>query len=146
MQSTHATHSQRWNVSPLIALFLTLLVGLALFMLFVVGFTEQYFAPAPAIGTLFSANYSEAKFDQIRAGMTETEVVELIGDPLSKDRFILSFNQGERSATMPANSTVMWSYSNDNARGIWDFAWLGRFVYFDEAGRVTGTLEWVFYD
>jgi len=121
-------------------------VLIALFAFLVVTFTEQYFAPAPAIGTLFSPHHSEAGFDQIRAGMTEAEVVELLGEPLSKERFIISFNQGARSAGMPGGSSLMWSYSGDNPGGIWNFAWLGRFVYFDKEERVTGTIKWVFYD
>jgi hypothetical protein len=149
MQSTHTTQPQRWSDTVLLfVLKAILIIGvlIALFAVLVATVTEQYFAPAPEIGTLFSPHYSEANFDRIESGMSEAEVLEGLGEPLNKDRMIISFNQGARSASMPTGSVTMWSYSGDNPGGIWDFAWLGRFVYFDEAGRVTGTVKWVFYD
>jgi hypothetical protein len=149
MQSTHLTVARHWSERGITLIVKGLMVVgilIAALAFFAATLTEQYFFPYPEIGTVFSEGYSEANFDQIRAGMSEAEVIELLGEPLDRDRMILSFNQGARSAAMPAGSSAMWSYSHDNAAGIWDFAWLGRFIYFDEAGRVTGTLKWVFYD
>lgn len=114
-------------------------------------FPEQYFTPAPAIGTTFAKGYDEARFDQIQPGMSRDEVIALLGDPLEKMTLVgggmmVALEQGERNTSMPAGSAEMWSYSQDGGIGIWDFAWLGRYVYFDDAGKVTGTLEWVYYD
>lgn len=149
MQSTHSIVTRRWNDAPVTTLAKGLLMmGLfiALFAFLAATFTEQYFVPYPEIGTVFSQGYNEAQFNQIRVGMSEAEVTALLGEPLDRERMIVSLNQGTRSVTMPSGSATMWSYSRDNAAGIWDFAWLGRFVYFDETGQVTGTLKWVFYD
>jgi hypothetical protein len=149
MQSTHRTVVRQWGERGITLIVKGLLVAgilIAALTFFASTLTEQYFFPYPEIGTVFSEGYSEANFDQIRAGMSEAEVITLLGEPLNRDRMTVSFTQGVRSAAMPTGSGAMWSYSHDNAAGIWDFAWLGRFVYFDEAGRVTGTVKWVFYD
>lgn len=149
MQQLHPPlqrHSTPHKWMPFFALLLALAGGAILFLLAILFLTEQYFAPAPAIGTLFSRDYTEAAFNQIQPGMTEAEVVALLGNPLSNERMIMALGQGENMVRMPVHSNTMWEYSRDNPQGIWDFAWLGRFVYFDSEGRVTGTLKWVFYD
>lgn len=149
MQHTHPSlqrNASNRKVAPVFTLVAALSAFLILFFLAIVFYTEQYFVPYPAIGTVFSNGYSEGNFNQIQPGMNEAEILELVGEPLANRRMIMALNQGEQRVSMPPGSSAMWEYSQDNVNGIWDFAWLGRFVYFDAEGRVTGTVKWVFYD
>lgn len=148
MQNSHIPFLQHRSIPStgfLLKSIMAIGIIIALFALATVMLTEQYFAPAPAIGTIFSPDYSESRFEEIQVGMSEKEVIALLGEPLDKDRMIISMEQGARHTTMPAGSVTMWAYSQDNVEG-WDFAWLGRFVYFDSEGEVTDTLKWIFYD
>lgn len=92
--------------------------------------TENYFFLAPAIDTRFAPGYSEQAFQAIQPGMTQAQVIELLGPPLNANPL----------------RDQSWSYSEDGAFGLWDFAWLGRSVSFDEQGKVLGTRTYVAHD
>lgn len=72
--------------------------------------------------------YSEQAFQQIQIGMTKEEVFRRLGPPLNN-----------------VNDFV-WSYTEDNAFAVWDFAWLMREIVFDEHGRVKVKRAEVAYD
>src|SRR5688572_28611084 len=48
------------------------------------GISEGYCIVWPSIGTAFAPHYSESGFNRIKPGMTESEVLHLIGYPLGK--------------------------------------------------------------
>lgn len=89
---------------------------------------EGCFFPYPAIDTYFASGYSEQKFQEIRAGMTKTEVLQRLGPPLND------------------TDDLVRVYSRDGALGIWDFAWLVRVVIFDDNSLVRDTEASVAYE
>jgi hypothetical protein len=103
-----------------------------------VFFSEAYCAVLPGIDTRYASDFTEAGFDQIRAGMDSAQVCALVGEPYGK-LTLRSFGD-----TCP----TMWSYTGDGKCG-WlgmDFAWLGREVCFDESGKVSVRRRHIYYD
>jgi hypothetical protein len=60
-------------------------------------------APIGGLGTIYSQNYDETKFQRLREGMTAKQVEEIMGPPLKK----VFTNQH-----MDAHDEGMWYYSN----------------------------------
>jgi hypothetical protein len=107
---------------------------------------ELYFPLYPAIDTEFAAGYQEAHFDLLEPGMTRGKVVALIGAPLQTFEVRKEWHPFLRPGAVQG-----WSYSDDGAcawAGVrWcDFAWLGRYVYFDQYGRITEVDQVVHHD
>ena len=105
------------------------------------AYGERYFPPWPDVDTRFAPGYSEAGFDALAAGMTRDEVVARLGPPLRRFPVRQTSYQSARPSTVEG-----WSYSGDGACSWGDFAWLGREVYFDNAGRLTETIKQVYPD
>jgi hypothetical protein len=91
------------------------------------------FLPLDGGGTIYSKNYDETKFHRLRVGMTENEVVAIIGEPLRKVPLWVSPEvvDGEQ-----------WFYS-DQPDATADF-WR-RWVSF-KSGRVTQIISDYWYD
>lgn len=105
------------------------------------GMTEGYCVVWPAIGTRFTADYSERGFDRIQPGMTPSQVTALIGHPLGV---------GHHGCAPPGHALwrrgdLAWSYSSDSSARGGDWAWLSREVVFRD-DRVVQTVRWVYHD
>ena len=106
------------------------------------GMSEGYCIVWPSIGTAFAADYSERGFDRIKPGMTQVEVLQLIGQPLGK---------GFNSRPSPSGwdqwrrGDETWTYSQDSSARGGDWAWLSREVVFRQ-GVVVQTVRWIYYD
>jgi hypothetical protein len=103
--------------------------------------SEQYFPLYPAVDTVFADGYDERRFDAIQLGMRGEEVHEALGGAFSFYRVSPLTHPG-----VPPGSTYVLGYSHDGGCAWGDFAWLGRYVYFDAANRVTGTAKAIHHD
>jgi hypothetical protein len=72
---------------------------------------------APFTDTEYAPRYSHLRFMKLRIGMTRAEVIDLVGEPLSRDQ---------------NGSLEFWRYS----RSPGDTHYRVRVVLFDPAGRV----------
>lgn len=91
---------------------------------------ESYCVLYPGIDTRYATGFSEEKFARIRPGMTRSEVIHLVGEPLGAPGTLLASR---------------WSYTQDGKCRWADWAWLGREVHF-EGDRVKETVSRVYYD
>lgn len=104
-----------------------------------IGGGEYYCWIWPSIDTRYASGYSERKFRQVEVGMTETQVVALIGRPLGTHRYW----RGHPAYKFPGD--FVWSYTSDGAAFWGDWAWLSREIIFHE-GRVVQKVFWTYYD
>lgn len=79
------------------------------------------------IDTHFSEGYTESKFQQVSANMTQADITALLGEPLSKQNVANQIEFDE-----------LWYYSGDGACPWYDFAWVRKQVHFNK-GLVVGT-------
>ncbi len=105
------------------------------------GGMENYCWWNPWIDTKCTPQYSESNFDHITPGMTEAEVVGLLGQPFSKG----AIPKATYSYMKPTTSRA-WLYTGDGKCTWGDWAWMGRWVDFDDDGRVTETLKIIHHD
>ncbi len=70
-------------------------------------------------------------FGKITVGMTKDDVIDLLGEPLSKD--------------VAGSGVERGTYSRDGRFPLIDFAWLGRHLEF-MSDRVSGVEARVYYD
>jgi hypothetical protein len=90
-------------------------------------------APIGGLGTIYSDQYDEIKFDGLRAGMTKNEVEAIMGQPLKKE----PWNQH-----MGLHDEEMWYYSDQpNATANY---WR-RWVHFHD-GKATSIISDYWYD
>ena len=105
------------------------------------GMSEGYCVVWPSIGTRFAEGYSSSGFSRVERGMTEYEVVSLIGRPLSRQRGRpapsgwFDWQQGDQT----------WQYGQDSSARGGDWAWLSREVVFRD-GRVVQKVSWTYRD
>ena len=113
---------------------LLLSVGLFLFMA-ILGMipikAEGYNPVKPDIDTRYTYYYSEEKFDNIKTGETQKDVLRKLDEPFSRDTI---------------GNYVHWRYTSDGGCSWNDFAWLGRIVVFDKDGVVVKKIKTVYYD
>ncbi|WP_163341216.1 hypothetical protein [Desulfopila sp. IMCC35008] len=113
--------------SILFAIVTIALIGYAL-----LGF-ETYCWWNPTIDTQFSPGYDESKFSSIEPGMSEEYIIELLGEPFTKN-------------VLEDEGAEDWYFSNDGKSEWGDWAWLVRVVRFDKNSKVIKTIESVRYD
>ena len=106
------------------------------------GISEGYCIAWPGIGTQFTPGYSHLGFVRIRPGMTEEQVLTLLGRPLSQ-----GFNQRTAPPGWPKwqRGDETWTYSTDSSRRGGDWAWLSREVVFRQ-GLVVQKVTWTYRD
>jgi hypothetical protein len=112
-----------------IALYTILFLSVLAFWIF--SRSEFYCYLWPTIDTQFAIQYSEKAFQKIEPGMTKDDVRKLLGEPIDK--------------VIKKNGMEMWSYSQDGDSRLYDFAWLGRMVEFDN-GIVNNTISRIYND
>jgi hypothetical protein len=95
-------------------------------------FGESYFFLKPDIDTVFAEKFDEKKFNSIVAGQDSSSVVDLIGDPI----YIQKLD----------DTTNLWYYTNDGKCVLFDFAWLGREIYFSKDNKVVRLSRPIHYD
>ena len=95
-------------------------------------FNEGYNPIEPSIDTVFTLDYSEEKFDQIRIGMDSVTVVKIIGKPFGVQKY--------------TEQNTLWYYSHDGKCSWHDFAWLSREIIFDAKGKVSKKKKIICYD
>lgn len=99
---------------------------------------ENYNYLWPSIDTKYAPDYSERAFRRVEMGMTQEEVVGLLGHPL--------WTKGWRSSHPGQTSAgEVWVYSSDGGASWGDWAWLSREVIFRD-GRVVDRVSWTYYD
>jgi hypothetical protein len=106
--------------------------------MYIASISELYLPFNPGIDTVYAAGFSEARFDDVHPGMSAVEVRRLLGPPLHKSAPLYK-SYPPRLMTQHSRAVEAWSYTGDGACTWGDFAWLGRYVYFDENGLVTET-------
>jgi hypothetical protein len=93
--------------------------------------------------TIYATGFTESYFDQLRMGMSQDSVLLLLGKPLEIQKTFYP----ERK--LKDGSVSLWYYSLDGSPGLncpFDYAWLGREVFFDELGKVTTFCRSVHHD
>ena len=106
-------------------------ISVIAFLLWGMAHAELYCPFYPSIDTVYAPSYTEEGFNRITAGMTEREVVAILGEPLE--------NQKENSETLRS------FYTLDGKCWWGDFAWLGQAVFFSN-GKVIRTEKIIYYD
>ena len=86
------------------------------------GLPEGVYPLDPLVDTRFAPGYSRDAFGEVVPGMTERQVLEMLGDPLTKS----------------ADGSV-WNYTLDGKCTWGDFAWLTQSVEYD-SGTVSRTI------
>ena len=81
----------------------------------------------PAINTEFTEGYSEKVFSSIRPGMTEAEVLALLGEPFKKNDVPAALEGSEEFV-----SCVVWRYSRAKKDKWGGFECLGRNILFHD--------------
>jgi hypothetical protein len=99
---------------------------------------ELYCFWNPTIDTYFAPRYSEAKFDNLRVGLSKKELLKQIGTPLLEISATWNYAGKEKAGNI-------WWYSDDHKCKWGDFAWLGRAVVINH-GRVTEIIKCTNYD
>lgn len=123
----------RWGV----VLFRTMATIVIFFLIVILYiFTlENYFPPYPEIDTVFAKNFTWERFDQVKPGMSQDEVRQLLGEPF----------QGEERTNLYA--PYLWEYTHDGKFCCHDFAWFYVVVEFDpDTLRVTRKSKDIHYD
>jgi hypothetical protein len=87
-----------------------------------ISMSEGCYWPNPQIDTRFAEGYNEEVFMTVVPGMDKEAVLAKLGPPMSMD----TLDDGRQ----------IWDYSRDGAASPYDFAWMGREVWLDEAGKV----------
>lgn len=83
-----------------------------LFAFFLYSRSEQTFILNPYIDTVFAKDFTWEKFENVKTGMTKEEVINVIGQPLTK-----------RVMDYP-DPNECWQYSSDSKLyPIADFSW-----------------------
>jgi len=79
----------KWIRRLLLLPVLLLALYIASWIVFVLIFgIESYYAPNPAIDTVFAPGYSEEKFAMIRSGDSHEDVLALLGEPLERSGWL----------------------------------------------------------
>jgi hypothetical protein len=104
------------------------------------GMTEGYCIVWPGIGTHFARDFSHLGFERIKPGMSEQQVIDLIGRPITRDDYC-----SPSGWPLLQRGDKVWSYSMDSSQFGGDWAWLSRQVVFRD-GRVAQTVKWTFHD
>jgi len=120
-------------------------VGLFLLVFFFIVPHEQYCIFDPWIDTVSAPHYSEDGFDQIRNGMSQSQALSILGEPLKKSDTYY-WNGVDMEYRLPEGTRECWEYTHDGACSWGDYAWLGRSIYFDRDGKVTGKNKTVNYN
>ena len=108
-----------------------ILLGFICLMTFAVGhisFMEDYFYFSPYADTYVSKDFTEEKFNKIRVGYSEDEVLQIIGEPLS------------------VTQNNLWHYTADGKCKKDDFAWMEYGIQFDNNGKVLKVLKYIAKD
>jgi outer membrane protein assembly factor BamE (lipoprotein component of BamABCDE complex) len=72
--------------------------------------------------TVYSENFNIYNIDKIKIDMTRTEIIDLIGDPLTKYNF---------------QDKEHWeSWTRDGKSKVGDYAWFGLHIQFDDNNKV----------
>jgi hypothetical protein len=105
------------------------------------GISEGECLVWPGIGTCFTRDFSHRGFQKIKPGMTEAQVIALIGKPM---------HRGPGRGSPPGwplfqRGDVVWGYSSDSSRLGGDWAWLAREVMFRN-GKVVQTVKFTYHD
>ena len=87
--------------------------------------------------TAYSSGYSEDAFNLIRPGMTQQEVLQRLGEPLTHSEVNSLWNEGEQAFV-----SELWNYSRqaNNAN------YFQRRILFDRDHRVLRTEKEIYWD
>lgn len=137
-----------------------IIVGVMLFVLFVglVKFVsywqlngEMHYDKDPYIDTQFTNSFTFEKFDTIKKGMTENDVIEVIGQPFERNIYgsaTYEVVHDRNSVKIPSPDFMQdcWSYSRDGKLGDkGDTSWYSYVVCFKQ-GQVVSTVINEFFD
>lgn len=75
---------------------------------------------SPDIDTRYAAGYSDGAFASVTIGMTESNVLHILGKPIS--------TQAQSLWPYPGDAEILWWYSSDGACSWSDFAWRAPIV------------------
>lgn len=123
-------------------------VALGVFTIFLVGtgFLSLVCFPAPPEGknllcpdcdTRFAAGYTDEGFAKVRPGMTEQDLVSLLGQPVHRQ------TEWFRQPFL-AGAEVLWWYSSDGASTSGDYAWRAPIVGLRQGVVVTNYIVWCY--
>ena len=97
--------------------------------------TEGHYAKDPYIDTIFATDFTPEKFEQVKMGMKTSEVLALLGEPLTHDAFGIR-NPDKAQEIIPPNdprAQGCWRYSSDGKlAGKGDASWYSFVVCFKD--------------
>ncbi len=93
-----------------------ILCGLVHYALFMSSFSADVYADLVGHATEYAPQFSESAFDEIEAGLSDEEVVRLLGRPLNV-------------MTYTASGLTAWHYTSESGPGLWK----QRIVDFDSS-------------
>lgn len=112
---------------------------------------EMHYSEDPYIDTQFTENFTFEKFDKISKGMSQQDVVNLIGEPFSKGltgsaTYEVVYDRNAIEIPPPDFTQDCWSYSRDGKLGDkGDTSWYSYVVCFKQ-GQVESTVINEFFD
>lgn len=96
--------------------------------------SETVFVFDPAIDTVTSTGFSRQAFARLESGMTEAQVLDLLGEPLGRQRW--------SAPPCHADFDQTWSYSHDGGCGWCDAAWRSYTVSFLDGKLSEAREQW----
>jgi hypothetical protein len=109
------------------------------------GFWFLLFFPAPPEGkfpiysdidTRFAPGYTDQRFDLVSVGMSESNVVAILGQPM--------YRQERSRWPFPGDADFLWWYSQDGACSWGDYAWRAPIIGMKNGTVVTNYMVWCY--
>ena len=122
-----------------IALGIVLIIGILLGLAASLIGMESYCWWNPWIDTYCAPGFTEKAFNSITNGMTKAQIIILLGEPFGKI-------PADGYPYYKKDTVESWYYTGDGKCDWSDWAWLGRYVCYDENGNVTETSKVVHND
>lgn len=116
-----------------------IICGIWVGLLFLVMFPappEGKFIFKPDIDTRFADGYSDAAFATVAIGMNVSDVLALLGEPIS--------TYESANWSFPGDAKTLWWYASDGACAWGDFAWRAPIIGIRDGVVVSKWTQWCY--